>query len=249
MITWLIDKKEIYMRNEFLKLHLIEHLDFDPIPELDIQAGRFVKNAKDAGCPGQFSVRKRMITAIAETKFKTIDGAPVSLIGLHGKDDMLVAGPAYAIERLASGEELPELNSAAENKSIKAAQELAKSEISYLNSLEEVMSLAGVADRKDKVCKEVMHFFRTNIEEINDFFDGHELPNFVDCYIKEAQEHLEYLNNIYNGEIKYPRWWSVWEDFEITAAGRHITAYPISPNESIKTRRKPFDFMFFGKPN
>jgi hypothetical protein len=45
-----------------------------------------------------------MITAVASTKYKTRSGMPVTLVGLHGKDELLVVGPASALIRLAAGE-------------------------------------------------------------------------------------------------------------------------------------------------
>ncbi|WP_427914831.1 hypothetical protein ACPWT1_07940 [Ramlibacter sp. MMS24-I3-19] len=44
-----------------------------------------------------------MITAVAETKFRTRTGLPVSVVGLHGKDELLVVGPAWALRELANG--------------------------------------------------------------------------------------------------------------------------------------------------
>lgn len=45
-----------------------------------------------------------MITVVAETKYLTKSGLPVSLIGLHGKDELLVVGPTWALLRLAAGQ-------------------------------------------------------------------------------------------------------------------------------------------------
>lgn len=43
------------------------------------------------------------MTAVAETKFRTRGGLPVSVVGLHGKDELLVVGPAWALRELANG--------------------------------------------------------------------------------------------------------------------------------------------------
>jgi hypothetical protein len=45
-----------------------------------------------------------MITIISNTHFKTVGGLPVSLVGLQGKDEVLVVGPKWALARLADGD-------------------------------------------------------------------------------------------------------------------------------------------------
>lgn len=68
-------------------------------------------------------VRSRMITIISSTHFKTLGGSPVSLVGLHGKDEVLVVGPTWALQRLATGD-IPNLSG---NTSTEQAISIAKS--------------------------------------------------------------------------------------------------------------------------
>lgn len=58
---------------------------------------------KGVGADGDVLIRPRMITIISSTHFKTVGGLPVSLVGLHGKDEVLVVGPKWALARLADG--------------------------------------------------------------------------------------------------------------------------------------------------
>jgi len=86
-----------------VQLFLVKPVDLDPVPDKSLQ-GRLDRVLRSVGADGTIAVRARMITAISNTKFKTTDGEPVSLVGLHGKDELLVRGPTWAIERLGRGE-------------------------------------------------------------------------------------------------------------------------------------------------
>lgn len=86
-----------------VQLFLVKPLDLDPVPDKSLQ-GRLDRVLRSVGANGTIAVRARMITAISNTKFKTVDGEPVSLVGLHGKDELLIRGPTWAIECLGRGE-------------------------------------------------------------------------------------------------------------------------------------------------
>lgn len=86
-----------------VQLFLVKPFDLDPVPDKSLQ-GRLDRVLRSVGANGTIAVRARMITAISNTKFKTVDGNPVSLVGLHGKDELLVRGPTWAVERLGRGE-------------------------------------------------------------------------------------------------------------------------------------------------
>lgn len=90
--------------DNLVRLRLVSPFDLDPPPDRGLQ-GRLDRVLKSVGAKTHLSVRARMITAISNTKFKTLAGEPVSLVGLHGKDELLVLGPDWAIENLGRGDE------------------------------------------------------------------------------------------------------------------------------------------------
>jgi|GEM_PF-6889574 len=67
--------------------------------------GRLQAMLKSVGSSQVITIRSRMITAVADTKYRTKDGHPISLIGVHGKDELLVVGPTWVFERYAKGVE------------------------------------------------------------------------------------------------------------------------------------------------
>lgn len=87
---------------ELVQLHLISPSHVEPPPD-KTHFGRFDKVLRSVGSPRTVFVRPRMITIVAQTRFVTSSGLPVSLVGLHGKDELLVVGPPWALERLAAG--------------------------------------------------------------------------------------------------------------------------------------------------
>lgn len=89
-------------RDRLVHLELIDLFNITPTPDKLFQ-GPLARMLKSVGSKGKYAVRARMITAVSKTKFKTLDGEPISLVGLHGKGEMLSIGPAWAIERLAEG--------------------------------------------------------------------------------------------------------------------------------------------------
>lgn len=89
-------------RDRLVHLELIDLFNITPTPDKSIQ-GPLARMLKSVGSKGKYAVRARMITAVSNTKYKTLEGEPISLVGLHGKGEMLSVGPAWAIERLAEG--------------------------------------------------------------------------------------------------------------------------------------------------
>lgn len=88
--------------SDLIQLHLISPAHVEPPP--DVSNSRFAKVLRSVGASSAVHVRPRMITVVADTKYKTRSGMPVTLVGLHGKDELLVVGPDWAILRLANGE-------------------------------------------------------------------------------------------------------------------------------------------------
>ena len=89
--------------DQLVTLHLPSPFELHPMPDSRLE-GRLNNVLRSVGAKKSISVRARMITAVADTKFKTEKGDPVSLVGLHGKDEILAIGPDWAIRRLAEGE-------------------------------------------------------------------------------------------------------------------------------------------------
>lgn len=233
------------MRNEFLRLFLVQPIDIEPVPDEEHLNGRFIKSAERAGCKGVISVRARMITAIADTKYKTTDGAPMSLIGLHGKDEVLVLGPRWAIERLASGEREPE--TLEYSGMIRASIEIAESELAYLRQIPALIKQADMGDSDDPANKDLRKFFRTSIDEIQAYFETNQVTEFVRAHSKEVRRHLEDLRVKLEVEHKHRLWWAGWEDFSIIASGRHIQGYPVSSEDKMHFGRKREGFLILRK--
>lgn len=89
-------------RDHLVQLQLADLLNTTPPPERSVQ-GQMARTLKNVGSKKRFAVRARMITLVSDTKYKTLEGWPISLVGLHGKAEILALGPAWAIERLGEG--------------------------------------------------------------------------------------------------------------------------------------------------
>lgn len=89
-------------RDRLVHLEMVDLFNITPPPDKAVQ-GALAKTLKIVGSKGKHAVRARMITSVSNTKFTTLDGDPISLVGLHGKGEILAMGPAWAIERLAEG--------------------------------------------------------------------------------------------------------------------------------------------------
>jgi hypothetical protein len=88
--------------SELIQLQLISPAHVEPVPDKST-FGRFDKILRSVGSPRTVFVRPRMITVVSATKYATKTGLPVSLVGLHGKDELLVLGPTWALLKLAAG--------------------------------------------------------------------------------------------------------------------------------------------------
>lgn len=134
--------------DELVTLHLVVPMNIEPPPE-KVVLGRFDKVLRSVGAPQVVKVRPRMITAVAQTKYKTRSGLPVSVVGLHGKDELLVVGPAWAIERLANGKTSPELTVPRSHLEVlEAARHFAIAEIYWLALLPDLLALCGATEPK-----------------------------------------------------------------------------------------------------
>lgn len=126
--------------NELIQLHLISPAYVDPTP--DTTSGRFGTVLRSVGATTSVYVRPRMITAVAGTKYKTRSGLPVTLVGLHGKDELLVVGPDWAILKLASGD-VPKTKPAPDSASVfDEAIQFVLEEMFWLQKLEVLLSIA-----------------------------------------------------------------------------------------------------------
>ena len=126
--------------NELIQLHLISPAYVDPTP--DKTSGRFGTVLRSVGAATSVYVRPRMITAVANTKYMTRSGLPVTLVGLHGKDELLVVGPDWAILKLANGEapkSNPHLDTASQ---FDHAIQFVLEEMFWLQRLEVLLSIA-----------------------------------------------------------------------------------------------------------
>lgn len=83
-----------------------------------------------------------MITAVASTKYKTHSGLPVTLVGLHGKDELLVVGPVWAVLKLANGEIPKQQPMPDGGKEIDKAIKFAIGEMFWLQRLEILLAIA-----------------------------------------------------------------------------------------------------------
>jgi len=89
-------------RDHLVQLQLVDLMNTTPPPERSVQ-GQIARTLKNVGSNKRFAVRARMITLVSDTKYKTFEDWPISLVGLHGKGEILALGPAWAIERLGEG--------------------------------------------------------------------------------------------------------------------------------------------------
>lgn len=232
-------------RDALIGIYVIAMQHLDPSPTTAL-SGRFVKVLQDAKAKGRIAVRARMITAVAQTQYQTRNGLPVSLIGLHGKDELLVVGPAWALERIGAGDYPSMKNQTAVIDKIS----LVKDEIAMLEKLPELLGVARERRREalnsgdwplegelpfaiDALCA----FFRTSkIDLILDFFEENDLAQFIADAQKEAMDVLANLQSDWPElDLLYPKWWADWEpannerrDSLITSSGRHVTAYPVA---------------------
>lgn len=236
----------------FVRLHLVGLHQLEPSLDKDLM-GRFQKALRSVGAAGSVAVRSRMITAVASTKFRTLSGLPVSLVGLHGKDDLLVLGPTWALERLGSGEVPPEPATTEHSDWLVTSRDTVRTEMMCLELLPGLLELVAaqpsvdtpVSDAKRKAAEEVLQaLFRTTLPQILAFFQSTDAAAFVEQMAKEAKEVLSDLESqLDQGAESYPIWWTGWEpgsstgqvqdvqDVLFTESGRHVTAYVVAGAE------------------
>lgn len=239
----------------FVRLHLVAIHQLQPVPSNDLM-GRFQKALRSVGAAGSVAVRSRMITAIASTRFQTLSGLPVSLVGLHGKDDVLVDGPPWALERLGAGESPPGPVATEHGDWLLRSHDVVATEISVLKLLPKLLALTTDTSA-DPASSSVSiraaaegllgALFRTKLQQIHGFFVGKDVGEFVDQMIKEAEEVLSDLKSHRDqGAESYPVWWAGWDEMAHTAqvhdvlfteSGRHVTAYPVAGEEPERLRR------------
>jgi hypothetical protein len=217
--------------------------------------GRFQKALRAVGAAGSVAVRPRMITAVAGTKFKTLSGLPVSLVGLHGKDDLLVLGPAWAIERLGSGQ-VPPVPAAAEHADwLLKCRELVATEIECLTLLPQLLELVPPSLKpvdfenspKLAAASELLQgLLRATVARVHDYFSTKDVNEFVTRTSQEAKAVLEEIEaQIEQGAESYPLWWVGWEsevhgdavEVLFTETGRHVTSYPVSGDAPERLRK------------
>lgn len=130
------------MKNTMIELHLISPFHVEPMPDQS-NLGRFdkaIRSVTDLQELRSIYVRPTMITIISNTKFKTSSGLPISLVGLHGKDELLVTGPAWAILKLAQGESVPSAEGIRSFETFENAAHYVVEEIFWLSRLNLMLS-------------------------------------------------------------------------------------------------------------
>ena len=180
-------------RDRLVHLELIDLFNITPAPDKSIH-GPLARMLKSVGSKGKYAVRARMITAVSNTKFKTLEGEPISLVGLHGKGEVLSIGPAWAIERLAEG----------------LTPDFAKIVSQLQNELERYRELAAEArliDKDDDEAPRLRNRFRNDpIESMREFDAASRSAAiaFLDDVIAKLQA---FIAECENGTIP---WWFFW---------------------------------------
>lgn len=128
--------------NSLVSLPLASQISLDPIPDRKL-FGRFTNLLKGVGADGDVLIRPRMITIISSTHFKTIGGLPVSLVGLHGKDEVLVVGPKWALARLAAGDLPKDTDLVEAEASVPRIKSYAVEQLYWFTRLPELVSAAN----------------------------------------------------------------------------------------------------------
>lgn len=130
-----------------VSLPLASHISLDPIPDRKL-FGKFTNLLKSVGTDGDLLIRPKMISIISSTHFKTVSGLPVSLVGLQGKEDVLVVGPKWALARLAQGDLPKNGDYAAVGTTVNKAKSFAAEQLYWFTRLPELVAAAkGAPDR------------------------------------------------------------------------------------------------------
>ena len=222
---------------DLVQIYLVEPIDIDPVPDKAFTNGRFAKLLTGIGAKGRALVRARMITIVAETKFRTTTGLPISLIGLHGKDEVLVLGPVWALERLAAGESVR----AGEQRLAEATRVVA-SEIESLRQCASYVNQVLCGDDSREATDFVESFFRCSRDEVDQYFQTVNVNDFVSSHLAEATTLQESLRLLRNDNTEYREWWWAWEREDLAqlcrvASGRHVSGYPVSKKDRLREPR------------
>ena len=246
--------------DKLVRLHLVAPIHVEPTPDKAV-LGRFERILRGVGATGSIAVRARMITLVAGTKFKTVSGLPVSLVGLQGKDDLLVLGPAWALEILSTGKELKTSENQGSRDQLEDACAVVQDEIHFIRLVPNFLaSLQGSSPTvptetfDPTLAKEMLQaIFRTKWEVVNAYFEQHDPVAFCTEMLSEATQVLATVRKTLEGGVdNYPEWWLQWDkgqvvqgdnhtqaDICITKSGRHVTAYPVKgadPSVLLNTR-------------
>lgn len=161
-LIWIIIRNIENMKSKFqtgnrvealVSLPIASQLNIDPIPDRKL-FGRFSNLLKSVGATEDVFVRSRMITIISSTHFKTLGGSPVSLVGLHGKDEVLVVGPTWALHRLATGDVPKRSGTTSAEQAISIAKSFSAEQLFWFTRIYELVAAArGVPHQQLENCR------------------------------------------------------------------------------------------------
>lgn len=209
--------------DKLVRLYLVAPIHVEPTPDKAV-LGRFERILRGVGATGSIAVRARMITLVAGTKFKTVSGLPVSLVGLQGKDDLLVLGPAWALELLSTGKALETPENRRPMDILEDARTVVQDEIHFITlvpnllaSLQGSSSSAPTETFEAPLAKEMLQaIFRKNIEVVTAYFEQHDPVAFSSEMLSEATQVLAAISKRLEGGVgNYHAWWLPWDTGEI----------------------------------
>ena len=262
-----IDRPVMNSPDKLVRLYLVAPIHVEPTPDKAV-LGRFERILRGVGATGSIAVRARMITLIAGTKFKTVSGLPVSLVGLQGKDDLLVLGPPWALELLSAGKALKTPVDGGPRDFLLDARTVVQEEIDFVKQVPDFLaSLQGSSSATQiEICdpsfaKEMLQaIFRTKIEVVTAYFEHHEPVAFSSEMVSEARQVLAAIDQRLEGGVdNYYAWWLQWDKGQevqgedpsetkicITKSGRHVTVYPVK-GSNVGVSQKPRTKSLTGK--
>lgn len=211
-------------RDRLVHLQLIDLFNITPAPDKSVQ-GPLAKMLKSVGSKGKHAVRARMITAVSNTKFETLDGEPISLVGLHGKGEMLAVGPTWAIERLAEGE-TPEFDQ--EVSALQGELEEYRRLVALVraNADESHVDLSQIPDDINKLRSGVIAARRRSVTDVPTDVPKTKVLSILDDVIVKLES---FITDCESGEFP---WWFFWST--TSDAKRKEVGLPIE-GESIRS--------------